>query len=79
MDNFVFTGFNTQDLPELALSMVDKDTWLADSACTSHIVTQKDWFIDYTDTPGHKISGVGNTEGLGNGTIKVLATPHRLR
>jgi hypothetical protein len=57
-DEFAFCGENT------ALA-VSQDSWLADSACTSHIAWDRDIFIDYTLTPGHQISGFGKTPGLG--------------
>jgi hypothetical protein len=53
---------------------VSPDSWLADSACTSHIAQDRDIFIDYTLTPGHQISGFGKTPGLGRGTIQLQTT-----
>ena len=48
--------------------------WLADSACTSHISRNKDVFLSYTTTPGHRVSGFGNVDGLGRGTVKLEST-----
>jgi hypothetical protein len=57
-DEFVFCGEDTA----LAVSL---DSWLTDSACTSHIVQDCNIFIDYAVTPGHQISSFGKTPGLG--------------
>src|ERR1700678_3303866 len=66
-DDFAFCG------DDLAL-MASPDSWLSDSACTSHIARNKSHFITYTATPGHKISGFGNVPGLGRGTIRLEST-----
>src|ERR1700679_3899606 len=47
-DDFAFCG------DDLAL-MATPDSWLSDSACTSHIARNKSHFITYTATPGHNI------------------------
>ena len=56
-DDFAFCG------DDLAL-MASLDSWLSDSACTSHIAWNKSHFITYMATPGHRISGFGNVPGL---------------
>ena len=56
-DEFAFCG------EDMALA-VSPDSWLADSACTSHIAWDCNIFIDYTLTPGHQIFGFGKTPGL---------------
>ena len=66
-DDFAFCG------DDLAL-IASPDSWLSDSACTSHIAQNKSHFITYMATPGHKISGFGNVPGLGRGTIKLEST-----
>src|ERR1700678_2383037 len=66
-DDFAFCG------DDLAL-MASPDSWLSDSACTSHIARNKSHFITYTATPGHQISGFGNVPGLGRGTIRLEST-----
>src|SRR5271168_2346335 len=69
-DDFAFCG------DDLAL-MASPDSWLSDSACTSHIAWNKSHFITYTATPGHKISGFGNVPGLGRGTIRLESTVNK--
>ena len=69
-DEFAFCGDCGDDV---ALA-VSPDSWLADSACTSHIVWDREIFIDYTPTPGHQISRFGKAPGLGRGTIKLEST-----
>ena len=54
--------------------MASLDSWLSDSACTSHIARNKSHFITYTATPGHRIFGFGNFPRLGQGTIKLEST-----
>src|ERR1700676_561469 len=66
-EEFAFCG------GDMALA-ASPDSWLADSACTSHIARDRDIFIDYTPTPGHQISGFGKTPGLGRGIIQLEAT-----
>ncbi len=55
-----------------ALATLDSSSWLADSGCSSHIVKDKSLFVDYIKTPGHKIKGVGESAGLGRGTVKLI-------
>ncbi len=65
-DTFSFVANDT------ALAALDSSSWLADSGCSSHIVKDKSLFVDYIKTPGHKIKGVGESAGLGRGTIKLI-------
>ena len=50
---------------EEAYPATDPNTWLADSGCTSHITKSRDYFVDFTETPGHQIHGLGNIAALG--------------
>src|ERR1700678_1854471 len=59
---------------DIALPTLTGESWLADSACTSHISQNKNLFQNYTPTPGHKVSGFGNVDGLGRGTVKLEST-----
>ena len=56
--DFAFCG------DDLAL-VASPDSWLSDSACTSHIAWDKSHFITYMVTPRHRVSGFGNVSGLG--------------
>ena len=67
-DDFAFAG------TDIALPTLTGESWLADSACTSHISRNKNLFQTYTPTPGHKVSGFGNVDGLGRGTVKLEST-----
>jgi hypothetical protein len=67
-DDFAFSG------TDMALTSLSSESWLADSACTSHISRRRDVFVTYIATPGHKITGFGNVDGLGRGTIKLEST-----
>jgi transposase InsO family protein len=69
-EEFAFCGDCGDDI---AL-VVSPDSWLADSACTSHIARDRSIFVDYTPTPGHQISGFGKAPGLGRGTIRLEST-----
>ena len=60
-EEFAFCG----DCGEDVALAVSPDSWLADSACTSHIAWDRNIFTDYTPTPGHQISGFGKAPGLG--------------
>ena len=60
-EEFTFCG----DCGEDVALAVSPDSWLADSACTSHIAQDRSIFTDYTPTPGHQISGFGKAPGLG--------------
>ena len=53
---------------------VTPDPWLADLACTSHIVKDQNLFITYKSTPGHNVKGFGKVPGLGRGSIKLEST-----
>ena len=64
-EEFAFYGDYKEDV---ALA-VSPDSWLADSACTSHIARDRNIFTDYTATPGHQISRFGKAPGLGQGMI----------
>ena len=58
---------------EEAYPATDQNTWLADSGCTSHITKSRDYFVDFTETPGHQIHGLGNIAALGRGTVKLIS------
>ena len=45
--------------------------WIGDSATQAHIVSDCSLFIDYVETPGKTISGVGSSAVLGKGTVKI--------
>ena len=45
------------------------DDWLLDSACSRTIVRNKSNFTTYSETPGHKIVGIGDSAGIGRGTV----------
>jgi hypothetical protein len=68
-DDYAFCG-RTDDIA----MAVTPDLWLADSACTSHIVKDRDLFITYKSTPGHSVKGFGKVPGLGRGSIKLEST-----
>ena len=53
---------------------VTPDSWLADSACTSHMVKDRDLFTTYQPTPGHRVKGFGKAPGLGRGTVQIECT-----
>ena len=48
-----------------------KDSWLLDSAASSHIVNNKSYFHQYQETPGKIIKGMGSASQPGRGTIKI--------
>lgn len=66
-DDFAFAG------NDIALPTLSSESWLADSACTSHISRNYNDFTSYTTTPGHKVNGLGNVNGLGRGSIKLMS------
>ena len=68
-DEFAFIGEESALIAGLT-----KDSWLADSGCTSHIVRHWEAFTDYVPTPGHRVTGFGGTDGLGKGTVTLEAT-----
>ncbi|KAK6996131.1 hypothetical protein R3P38DRAFT_2566208, partial [Favolaschia claudopus] len=45
------------------------DDWLLDSGCSRSIVRNKSLFTQYSETPGHRIVGIGDTAGIGRGTV----------
>ena len=67
-DDFAFMANSSS--PSLNLS---SDSWLADSAATKHIVKSKSLFSNYTDTPGHSVTGFGKTPSLGIGTASITS------
>jgi hypothetical protein len=67
-EEFAFCGNCGEDV---ALA-VSPDSWLADSACTSHIAWDQSIFTHYT--PRHQISGFGKSPELGRGTIQLEST-----
>ena len=68
-DDFTFCS-STNDI---ALA-ITPDSWLSDSACTSHVVKDHNLFTMYLPTPGHNIKGFGKSPGLGRGTVKIQCT-----
>ena len=67
-DDFVFAGID--DTPKMAFALLMADSWLADSACTSHM-PERSYFTDYTPTSGHFGKGLGNQPLLGMRTVKL--------
>lgn len=47
------------------------NTWLADSGTQSHVVRDRDLFLNYRKTPGAIISGAGETSALGRGDVPI--------
>ena len=68
-DDFAFCGLTD----DIAMA-VTPDSWLADSACTSHMVKDRDLFTTYQPTPGHRVKGFGKAPGLGRGTVQIECT-----
>ena len=50
--------------------------WLADTATTSHVMHQREAFIDYTPMGNSSVTGVGGKEALisGRGTVELIST-----
>jgi hypothetical protein len=68
-DNFVFMI----DEEDTALSSMAEASWLADSAATSHIVCNRNVFLNYEETPGHTVKGFSNALAPGQGDIKIVS------
>ena len=49
------------------------DSWLVDSACTSHLTLERSYFTKYTPTTGHFVKGLGNQPVLGGETEKLTS------
>jgi sarcosine oxidase delta subunit len=60
-------GFLVQE-PSIA-KYLHMDDWLLDSGCSRSIVCNRDSFTHYIATPGHKITGLGETTGIGCSTV----------
>ena len=59
--------------PDMAFISVPNDAWLADSACSSHISTQRSYFSEYAPISNHFIKGLGNQPVTGIGTMKLIS------
>jgi hypothetical protein len=70
-DYAFFTGNPGADSSSQVLATLSRNSWLGDSACQRHVVLNKEDFIDYVETPGHTVVGIGNSPGLGKGTVKI--------
>ena len=57
----------------MAFISVPNDAWLADSACTSHISTQRSYFSEYAPVSNHFVKGLGNQPVTGIGTVKLIS------
>ncbi|KAF5335922.1 hypothetical protein D9758_018331 [Tetrapyrgos nigripes] len=55
-------------------SGLSSDAWLLDTGCTRHVVRNKEYFVDYVETPGHQLIGLGISSGLGTGTVNLTLT-----
>jgi len=53
------------------LSAALSTSWLADSGASSHMLTDRKYFMDYRATPGYKVKGLGQASCLGRGTAKI--------
>lgn len=64
-DDYAFMASTDNGLPP--------DTWLIDSACTSHIIRNKSHFSSYIETLGQTVKGFGKASTIGKGTAVVAA------
>ena len=71
IDDFAFAGIDSS--PDMAFISVPNDAWLADSACTSHISTQRSYFSEYAPISNHFVEGLGNQPVTGIGTVKLIS------
>ena len=46
-------------------------TWLADSAATKHVIQSRSNFSSYTETPDHRIEGLGTCSSPGRGNVVI--------
>ncbi len=71
-DSCHFTYASTDEPDAVALSIVDADTWLADTGTTVHVARERANFSSYVATPGRTLRGAGLTPILGRGTVDVI-------
>ena len=67
----VFSFTVTEGAEDIALAGITQDSWLADSATTSHIVREKCYFQDLVETPGQHVHSLGCVSIIGRGTVKL--------
>ena len=56
---------------QVARKSLTKDSWLLDSAASTHIINNKSLFHQYHETPGHTVKGLGSASGMGRGVVKI--------
>jgi hypothetical protein len=63
-DDFALTA-------QTARKSLTKDSWLLDSAASTHIVNDKSYFHQFQKTPGHEVKGFGTVTGIRRGIVKI--------
>ena len=63
--------FSFAMIEEVAMPAITAESWLADSATTSHVIRERRYFQELIETPGQEITGLGKASIKGRGTVRL--------